>query len=454
MGNAGGEKASRRARSWPRPSYDARALGGLFWYNLGLAARDIRRSPGLAITSVLALALACAAFTAALGASLHFYPPRPALPPALHQVELPHARSLVRPYRSIGYEIPSWVGRTRLTYPEYLGLAGTGIPTRETGTLRARLLVGGPNQPARTESVRFVNPDFFPLFALPLAEGRGFSRAEEQDQADVLVLSAPLARRLFGGQNCLGQTVRVDQRSFRVIGVVAGDQPYWADWDLGAYGTPQDAVYLPLGFFTRLRARPELPFFQSPVGPRFDRLLGSDAVFIAFWAELPSLAHVASFRARLDQRFGPTGYTLRAGPDWQREFSNPQGSGIFVGLVTLVLIAAGFKMARLLMAQGLSRREELGIHRALGATRGSLFVRQILQAALLSLPAAALGVAGAIPFFDVFNRYVADNDIPMSLTSPSLLGGVVATVLTGVFASLYPGWRMSGTPVSLGAGRL
>jgi putative ABC transport system permease protein len=426
-------------------------LRGLLAYNLRLAARGLQRTRGLAITSVLALGLASAAFTASVGANLHFYPTRPSLPPTLYQVELPHARTLVRPYRQIGYEIPSWAARTRVSYPEYLALAGTGVPTRQTGTLRARLLVRTEGAAPWVESVRFVDADFFSLFPLPLGRGRTFTGAEAD--AAVVVLGAALYRHLFGDQDGMARTVTIDGHHFQVIGVAAHDQAYWADWDLAAYGTPQDALYLPFAWWQKLRARPELAVFQSPVAPPWPALLTSDAVFVAHWAELPTPAHVRGFRAALERQFGPTGFVLRAGPAWQGEFSNPQGSTVVVALTTLVLVAAGFKMARLLLAQGLSRREELSIHRALGATRLALVGRQLLEAGLLSLPAALLGILGALPFFRMFNELVADNDIPMVLTWQALCGGLGATLLTALLAALYPGWRISRTRASLGQGR-
>ena len=62
-------------------------------------------------------------------------------------------------------------------------------------------------------------------------------------------------------------------------------------YHIGTQGGDQDAFYLPFAWFQRLLARPDAPVFQSPVASSFDQLLASDAIFVAYWNELPTPAH-------------------------------------------------------------------------------------------------------------------------------------------------------------------
>jgi putative ABC transport system permease protein len=429
-------------------------MGRLFAYHLRLAARSLRRNANLSLAMFISLALATSLWGAVIEHYLRIYGPPVPLSPGLHQVELPHSTTLRQALGNSNAAPSANATRLRVTYPEYEALAGTGIPARQTAAVRSRLLVAtGDGAPAVAVS-RFVNADFFALFAIDLATGRGFSREEEARGDAVVVIGAPLARKLGG--RALDRTLLVDGKEFRVVGVVAGDQRYRPEWDLATLGGNQDVVYVPFAWCRRLLARPETVLFQSAVGPRFDQLFASDAVFVSFWVELPTAESAAAYTRFLDASFRGRGiaYTLRPYAAWLVAFALPDSSIRFFLLLTgLVLLGGGLNMTRLLLAKGLARRDELGIHRALGASRRSLFARQILEAAMLSLPAALAGVLMALPFHHLFNVLVADTDIPVHLTLHGFFVTLGAAVATGLGAALYPAWQVSRTPPTIYMGR-
>jgi putative ABC transport system permease protein len=332
-------------------------------------------------------------------------------------------------------------------------LAESGIPTRVAASIRARVLVSDGGATVRVASARFADAAFFTLFRLPI-EGRAFNEEEQARGEPVVVLGARLARVLTRGRP--DAPVMIEGRPFRVVGVVAGDQVFRPDWDPPITGGPQDALYLPRPFLQRMLARPESLVHQTPFGPRHDDLLASDAVFVTLWLELTTPEQRAAYTRFLDQRFASRGiaYTLRSYPEWQAAFPVPDSSiRFFAMLAGFVLLASGFNMARLFMAKGLARREELGIHRALGASRGSLFVRLVLEASLLSAPAAFAGVLISLVFHAAYNRLVEDNDIPIGVTALGFLVSVGAALLTGTLAALYPAWRVSRTRPTVYLGR-
>jgi putative ABC transport system permease protein len=420
-------------------------------YQLQLAARDVRRNGVLSIGVMVCLALGTGLWNAAVEVYLRTYGPAPALPSSLHQVQLPHRTTLSRSLQKSLAAFAAAVGPTQVTFPEYQLLAASGVPTRQTGTLRSHLLVADPTLPAsppRTVAARFVNADFFALFSVPLRSGRGFDREEDARGDPVIVLGAPLARDLFDGDDGVGRSLVIEGQRFRVIGQAARDQPYRPTWDIGTQGGDQDALYLPLAWFQRLLARPDAPAFQSPVGSSFDQLLASDAIFVAYWNELPTPAHQAAYRAHLDRTFGARGIAaqLRAYPEWLRAFPSPDSGISFLAMLTaLVLVGACCNITRLLLAKALARRAELSIHRALGATRGALFTRQICEGILLALPAALLGVALALPVHAIFNHLVRDSDVPLRITGLGFVLTAAPAVLTGVAAALFPAWRVART---------
>jgi putative ABC transport system permease protein len=261
-----------------------------------------------------------------------------------------------------------------------------------------------------------------------------------------------------GGAAALGQSVLVEGQPFTVIGVVDQDQPFRPEWDIASTSENQDALYLPLPWAQTLHLWPERALQQSPVAaPRGQTVWASDAIFVSFWAELPTASLRAAYSRYLDQQFGPRGveHQLRRYVEWQLTFPMPASDAFFfTALLGLGLLGAGFTTARLLLAKGLARREELGIHRALGATRAALFGRQLIEAAIIALPAALLGLLIAVGQNRLFNRVALGNDIPVTLNlAAALLGGGPA-FLVGLLAAVYPAWRMSRTPPTITLGRL
>jgi len=430
-------------------------VGRLLLYDLRLAARSLRRNLKLSAAIFACLALATSLWATVSEHYVRVYGPSPSLGEALHQVELPHPIALSRAASQTNAEPNTWGARTRVTFPEYQALASTDIPTRQMASIRARVLVADAAGATSVACARFTDPAFFSLFPVPV-RGRGFTDAEQAAGEPVAVLGWRLAEALAGGLRALGATVLVEGQPFRVVGVVEDDQPYRPTWDVAMTGGLQDALYLPTPWFRRLLARPETVVYQSPVGRSYEDLLASDAVFVSFWIELPTAERRAAYDRFLADHFGSRGipYVLRSFPAWRKEFPVPVTDvAFFVLLAELVLLGAGFNMARLLVAKGLARAEELGIHRALGARRRSLFLRMMLEAALLSVPAACAGVAISLVFHAVFNRVVAPNDIPIGVTRLGLAISLGSALFTGLVAALYPAWRVAHTPPTVYLGR-
>src|SRR5690606_30325893 len=93
---------------------------------------------------------------------------------------------------------------------------------------RQALMVGGSVsvEPQRdglkpfTADARYTTADFFPMFDVPFAQGNGWTAAQDQARERVAVISKALNDKLFDGGNSVGQTFRLEQTTFQVIGVI------------------------------------------------------------------------------------------------------------------------------------------------------------------------------------------------------------------------------------------
>ena len=442
----------------------------LLLYHTRLARMGLRRDLGLSATIVAVMSVVSGMFSTGLLQYLRFYGPVPAPTPALHHVEVgAAARTLLEAFQGSTAAPNAIAARLRVSYPNYLLLAGSHIPARETGTFRARLLVRRPASEMaasegeaadaswrRPRNARFVNADFFGMFGLELGAGAPWTRAEESAGQAVVVISKRLRDELFPAGDALGATLLVNGAPYRIVGICAAHAPTAPPWDPAAAGAAQDILYLPFAEHRRLVAVPEMPIHVSPRGPSTDDLFVSEEIFVSYWAELPTEESRRAYRTYLDQTFGPRRIpvVLRDLPALHAELAPPPTApGFFMVLTSVILLGGGLIMTRLLLAKGLARGDELGIFRALGAPRRSLFSRQLIEAALLSGMAGVLStlIAGPQAFF--YNRVVADTDIPVTITLHSFAITLGATVGVGLLCALYPAWRVSTRAPTVALGR-
>ena len=99
----------------------------------------------------------------------------------------------------------------------------------------------------------------------------------------------------------MGRTLLIEGRPFQVVGVLTAHQPERPEWDIVWTAKDQDAVYLPFDWGRRLGAWPEHAVVQSPLpADGDDAVWRSDAVFVAFWAELLDPERRAGYARHLE----------------------------------------------------------------------------------------------------------------------------------------------------------
>jgi putative ABC transport system permease protein len=256
---------------------------------------------------------------------------------------------------------------------------------------------------------------------LGIARGRFFTPDEGRRGAQVAVLGADLAETLFPALDPLGASVRVAGRRFGVVGVQAR---------LGSSGgqSLDRSVWIPLTAYERAFGAPDsINVFAKAASP--DRtLLAEDRAR-------------AALRARRQLQPGSADNFDLLTPEAARSFVESLSArvGVAAGPISaMALLAAIVVVANTTLVSVTQRTRELGVRRALGASRRQLFREVVAESVLVAVVGGAAGTLIATLALGALSRVLA---LGVTVGAPTIGWALAASAASGIVAGLYPARR-------------
>jgi predicted permease len=282
-----------------------------------------------------------------------------------------------------------------------------------------------------------VGPAFFSVLRVNPLRGRLFTDADgEGKTGKVAVISEAFWKQKFNSDpSVVGQTLRINDEPFSIIGVIPQSAVYPPDvpapqvwtclqWDAKERAVRGNHNYLGIG-----RLKPGVSIEQAnselaTISQRLQQLYPADD---AGWG-----AKVVSMREELVGDVRPALLVL-------------------VGAVVFVLLIACANVMNLVLATTLARRKELAIRTALGASRADLIRQVLIETVMLALVGGLLGVLVA-KFGIALIINVLSDQLPriheIGINGAVLLFTLGVSVLTGLLAGLYPAWRFAKADIN------
>ncbi len=302
--------------------------------------------------------------------------------------------------------------------------------------------LAGSNNPQRVDGAA-VSPSLFELLDVKPVIGRTFSSQEDQlGQDSVVLLSYGLWQRRFNAdRSIVGKPITLDGRTSTVVGVMPPAFRFPGDTGtvLNIFTAPAAQLWVPLVLtpeawsarsahylevigrlkpgVTPGQAQAEMNSIEQELVKQYPReYIGSDVNLVPLHVQV-----VGSFRSALFVLFGA---------------------------VAFVLLIACANLANLLLARGASRRREVAIRSALGASRLRLVRQLTMESLALSILGGMLGVLTAAWGISLLKLVLPDNfprTADIHLDGPALIFTALASVATGLIFGLAPAVQVSRT---------
>ncbi|HLY63559.1 MAG TPA: ABC transporter permease [Terriglobia bacterium] len=281
----------------------------------------------------------------------------------------------------------------------------------------AQLVYGNQNWYTR---VRGVAPPYFEIRRWPVQEGGVFTQHDVDSAADVCVIGLTVVQNLFGDENPLGKTIRVQSLPFRIIGVLApkGQSPFGQDED--------DTIIIPYTTVQKKIAGISWVNF----------IMGSAASQEAI---KPAQAQISSLlRERHHLRPDEDDDFMVSSPTDLAETQAQSGrimTLLLASIASVSLLVGGIGIMNIMLVSVTERTREIGVRMAVGATEQDVQMQFLSEAVVLSLLGGTVGVLGGVAGSLAVSSML---DWPTRVPPEAIGIAVLFSAAVGIFFGYYP----------------
>ena len=388
--------------------------------DLRFGARVLRKNPGFTAVAVFTLALGIGANTAIFSVVNAIL---------LRPLPFQDSGSLMMIWHTPPQKSFPGVARFAVSPANYLDWRSQSHGFDRMSAIGFRSLnLTGMGQPESVTGLA-VSADFFSVLRVRPSAGRGFVADDDQPgRGSVVVVSYAFRQSHFGAnENILGRTIKLDDQSYEIIGVMppkfefpSGIQLWmplaWTGKERGVRGIHDYMV------MARLKSGVDKETAQSEMDAISNNLAHAYPTEDAGWGAVVMPLRdslLASVRSALM---------------------------VLLGAVAFVLLIACTNVANLTLARALGRRKEIAIRTALGASRGRVMRQVLTETVLLSVAGGALALLLAYFAVDSIAAFLGPRlqfSVEIGLDGWVLGFTLAISILTGIIAGLAPSWQLT-----------
>ena len=264
---------------------------------------------------------------------------------------------------------------------------------------------------------------YYDVQNMQLFMGRWLKEPDIENHSYVCILNENAAQELIGYTDCVGRSITLNNVPFTIVGILADDE----DSLTALFSAGSCVAYIPHTSLVRLSD-------TVPTG------------ITTFYASAPEGGAVDQAKERLEelllQRFDEDddAFSLSSSSILEETMSNVTSvlTILLGGIAAISLIVGGIGIMNIMLVTVTERTREIGIRKAIGATRGTILTQFLMEAVVLCMMGCALGIFLSWAILQAVSTVTASVGLRFALDGGVVLVSVVFCFFIGVIFGLYP----------------
>ena len=258
---------------------------------------------------------------------------------------------------------------------------------------------------------------------LDLLVGRFLKTADEENVSFVCVINETAATELVGYADCLGEDIRLNGHRFQVVGVLKDDDTSLTS----AFRSGSLVAYIPYSSLIRISST-------------------ATAEITSFYVSAGEAGTVDDAKTRLTEilkeRFDSDEDAFSISSQNALESALSSVTSILTvllgGIAAISLIVGGIGIMNIMLVTVTERTREIGIRKAIGASRGMILTQFLVEAVVICMLGCALGILGSWGVLKLITTVVSGLDISFQMSGSVVLIAVLFCFFIGIVFGLYP----------------
>ncbi|HEX5168327.1 MAG TPA: ABC transporter permease [Cyclobacteriaceae bacterium] len=290
----------------------------------------------------------------------------------------------------------------------------------------------------KCESAFRTESSFFEIFDFPVLEGK---REGVLDQPGSIAITQTLARKIFGDENPIGKTIKLNQTTELFVVAVVADPPKNShlQFDLLRSMTPGEnedgyrqflQTWQSIAMFTYIQVEDEIN--EAALNAKIQAITKKNNAYEFFTPVVQPLSdvHLHSKEILFETNANK---------------SDILNVYVLSTIAVLILILAAVNFMNMVTAKSATRAKEIGLRKVIGALRKQLILQYLIESIIVTVAAVVIAVVlsvSATPMLNNLYQRFADPSVLMQPENLFILLGI--TILIGILSGLYPAFVLSG----------
>ena len=311
-------------------------------------------------------------------------------------------------------------------YPVTLDTLEEWMDKDELGLLAPQIsdtLTASGREGSGSMTVYGTTPAYYEIHGLQLAMGRWLKRADIENHSYVCIINETAAEELIGYVDCVGEAITINSVKFTIAGVLSDDE----DSLTAAFSSGSMVAYLPYSSLVRLSATalPEVTTFyvSAPEGSTVEAAETAMSEILMDRFDDDEDAFEISSQDVLEDTMSSITSVLTI---------------LLGGIAAISLVVGGIGIMNIMLVTVTERTREIGIRKAIGASRGTILLQFLMEAVVLCMMGCGLGIFLSWSILQIVNTVVVSLDMVFRLNGGVVLIAVGFCFVIGVVFGLYP----------------